>query len=63
MRSNKVKKMQPYNICENRWLSYGRKKINSHWKEYQPVYAVLTGILAIASIVLAIVTAVSSFLP
>ena len=55
--------MQPYNICENRWLSTSRKKLNAHWKEYHPVYAVLTGIMAIALIVLAVITAIASFLP
>jgi len=67
MPSNKIiligKKMQPYNICENRWLSTSRKKLNAHWKEYHPVYAVLTGIMAIALMVLAVVTAIASFLP
>jgi hypothetical protein len=56
--------MLPYNICENRWLSNSnKKKIRSHWMEYQPVYAVLTGIMGIALLVLTVVTAISSFLP
>jgi hypothetical protein len=56
--------MLPYNICENRWLSNSnKKKIKSHWLEYEPVYAVLAGIVGIAVLVLALVTAISSFLP
>jgi hypothetical protein len=56
--------MLPYNICENRWLSNSnKKKIRSHWLEYQPVYAVLTGIIGIVLLVLAVATAISSFLP
>lgn len=56
--------MLPYNICENRWLSNSnKKKIKSHWLEYEPVYAVLAGIVGIAVLVLALVTSISSFLP
>jgi len=55
--------MLPYNTCENRWLSSAKKKVKSHWMEYEPVYAVLAGIFAIAVVVLAVVTAISSFLP
>jgi len=55
--------MLPYNTCENRWLSSTKKKVKSHWLEYQPVYAVLVGIIGIALLVLAVVTSISSFLP
>jgi hypothetical protein len=55
--------MLPYNTCENRWLSTTRKKVKSHWMEYEPVYAVLAGIVGVAVFVLAVVTAISSFLP
>ena len=55
--------MLPYNICENRWLSNTRKKIKSHWLEYEPVYAVLAGVIGIAVLVLTVVTSISSFLP
>jgi hypothetical protein len=55
--------MLPYNICENRWLSNSRKKIKSHWREYEPLYAVLAGIVGVAVFVLAVVTSISSFLP
>ena len=57
------KNMLPYNICENRWLSTTRKKVKSHWMEYEPVYAVLAGIVGVAVFVLAVVTSISSFLP
>jgi len=55
--------MLPYNICENRWLSSTKKKVKSHWLEYEPVYAVLVGICGVALFALAVVTAISSFLP
>lgn len=55
--------MLPYNICENRWLSNTKKKFRSHWSEYEPVYAVLAGVIGIAVFVLAVVTSISSFLP
>jgi hypothetical protein len=55
--------MIPYNTCENRWLNSTKKKIRSHWMEFEPVYAVLTGIMGIGLLVLAVVTAISSFLP
>jgi len=55
--------MLPYNICENRWLSTTRKKVKSHWMEYEPVYAVLAGIVGVAVFVLAVVASISSFLP
>lgn len=55
--------MLPYNTCENRWLNHTKKKVKSHWLEYQPVYAVLTGIIGIVLLVLTVATAISSFLP
>jgi len=54
-------KMQPYNECENRWLSGAKKNLKKHWTEYEPLYAVLAGIVAIALLALAVVTSVSSF--
>jgi len=53
--------MQPYNECENRWLSGAKKSLKKHWTEYEPLYAVLAGIVAIALLALAVVTSVSSF--
>lgn len=54
--------MFPYNVCENKWLSNNKKQIKKHFNEYEPVYAVLAGIFAIALFVLAVVTSVKSFL-
>ena len=50
--------MTPYNICESKWVS----KIKSNYKEYQPMYEILVGISLIIVFVLAILTALSSFL-
>ena len=52
--------MFPYNICENKWLS--KKQLKKHWYEYEPVYAVLAGIIAIGLFVLAVITSIKSFL-
>jgi hypothetical protein len=53
--------MQPYNEYENRWLSGAKKNLKKHWMEYEPVYAVLAGIMGICLLVLAVVTSISSF--
>jgi hypothetical protein len=53
--------MQPYNECENRWLNGAKKNLKKHWMEYEPVYAVLSGIMGIGLLVLAVVTSISSF--
>jgi len=53
--------MLPYNECENRWLSNTKKNLKNHWIEYEPVYAVLAGIMGIALFVFAVVTSMSSF--
>ena len=53
--------MQPYNECENRWLSKIKKKVKDHYKEYEPLYAALSGIMLIALLVLAVLTSVESF--
>jgi hypothetical protein len=50
--------MIPYNICESKWLS----KIKKSYREYQPIYEILVGISFIIIFVLAILTALSSFL-
>ena len=55
--------MTPYNICENKWLSNTTKQVKKHWREYEPLYAVLSGIIAIGLFVLAIITSISTFLP
>jgi hypothetical protein len=53
--------MQPYNEYENRWLSGAKKNLKKHWMEYEPMYAVLSGIIAIVLLVLAVAASVSSF--
>jgi hypothetical protein len=53
--------MQPYNECENRWLNGAKKNLKKHWMEYEPVYAVLLGIMGIVLLVLAVATSISSF--
>ena len=50
--------MTPYNICESKWLS----KIKKSYREYQPIYEILVGISLLIIFVLAILTALSSFL-
>jgi hypothetical protein len=50
--------MIPYNICESKWLN----KVKKSYREYQPVYEILVGISLVIIFVLAILTALSSFL-
>lgn len=54
--------MFPYNVCENKWLSNSKKQVKKHFSEYEPVYAVIAGVIAIAMFVLAVITSISSFL-
>jgi len=53
--------MQPYNDQENDWLSKTKQKIINHYREYEPVYAALAGIMLIMLLVLSVLTAVDSF--
>jgi hypothetical protein len=53
--------MQPYNDEENDWLSKTKQKIINHYREYEPVYAALAGIMLIMLLVLSVLTAVDSF--
>jgi hypothetical protein len=48
--------MIPYNICENKWVSNTSKQIKKHWREYEPVYIVLSGIMAIGHYLFWLVT-------
>ena len=50
--------MTPYNICESKWLSKAKK----NYREYQPIYEIFLGISLVITFVLAILTALSSFL-
>jgi hypothetical protein len=54
--------MTPYNICENKWVSTTLKQVKKHWSEYEPLYMVLSGIMAIGLFVLMVITSISSFL-
>ena len=54
--------MIPYNICENKWVSVTKKQVKKHWNEYEPLYKVLSGVIAIGLFVLAVITSISSFL-
>lgn len=54
--------MIPYNICENKWISKAKKVVKNNYKEYQPIYEIFVGISLIIIFVLAILTALSSFL-
>ena len=50
--------MIPYNICESKWLN----KVKKSYKEYQPIYEIFVGISLVMIFVLALLTALSSFL-
>jgi hypothetical protein len=50
--------MIPYNECESKWLN----KVKKSYREYQPVYEILVGISLVIIFVLALFTALSSFL-
>ena len=54
--------MIPYNICENKWISKAKKVIKKNYNEYHPIYELFVGISLIIIFVLAILTALSSFL-
>jgi hypothetical protein len=54
--------MIPYNICESKWVSITLKQVKKHWSEYEPLYMVLSGIIATCLFVLAVITSISSFL-
>jgi len=53
--------MQPYNEQENNWLSKTKQKIIKHYREYEPVYAALVGIMLIMLLILAALTSIDSF--
>jgi hypothetical protein len=54
--------MIPYNICENKWISKAKKVIKTNYKEYHPIYELFVGISLVIIFVLALLTALSSFL-
>ena len=53
--------MTPYNICENKWVSNTKKRVEQHYNKNQTLYIFLTGLFFIATIVMGIITAFSSF--
>lgn len=48
--------MQPYNECENRWLSKIKTKIKDHYKSNELMYAALSGIMLVTLLILALMT-------
>ena len=53
--------MQPYNECENNWLSRTKQKIVKHYREHETLYAALAGLMLVALLVLAMITSIDSF--
>mgnify|MGYP006919668460 CR=1 FL=1 len=53
--------MTPYNICENKWVSNTKKQVKQHYNKNQTLYIFFTGLFFIATIVMGIITAFSSF--
>ena len=53
--------MIPYNICENKWVSNTKKRVDKHYNKNQTLYIFLTGLFFISTVVLAIITSFSSF--
>jgi ATP/ADP translocase len=54
--------MTPYNVCESKWVSKVKKGLKNNYKEYHPIYELFVGISLVIIFVLAILTAISSFL-
>lgn len=54
--------MIPYNICENKWVSYTKNIVKKHYMEYEPLYVVLFISMSIFLVVFALATMVSSFI-
>ena len=53
--------MQPYNECENRWLSKIKTKVTAHYKANEAMYAAASIIMLMALLVLAMITSLDSF--
>ena len=53
--------MQPYNECENRWLSKIKAKVKDHYKKNEAMYAAASAIMLIALLVLAMIASLDSF--
>lgn len=54
--------MTPYNICENKWLSKAKDKAKKHYNDNKTLYIGYWYITIFAVVVLAILTALDSFL-
>jgi len=53
--------MQPYNECENRWLSKIKKKVKDHYDRNEALYKGLSIVMLMALFVLAMLTSIDSF--
>ncbi len=53
--------MQPYNECENRWLSKIKAKVKDHYKKHEAMYAAASVIMLMALLVLAMIASLDSF--
>ena len=53
--------MQPYNECENRWLSKIKAKVKDHYKKNEAMYAAASVIMLMALLILAMITSLDSF--
>jgi len=53
--------MQPYNECENRWLSKAKKKVKDHCGANETLYKGLVGVILVALLALVMLTSFNSF--
>ena len=53
--------MQPYNECENRWLSKIKTKVKEHYKANEAMYAAASAIMLMALLMLAMIVSLDSF--
>jgi len=53
--------MQPYNECENRWLSKIKAKVKDHYKKNEAMYAAASVIMLMALLILAMIASLDSF--
>jgi len=53
--------MQPYNECENRWLSKAKKKVKDNCDANETLYKGLFGVISVALLALAMLTSFGSF--
>ncbi len=53
--------MQPYNECENRWLSKIKAKVKDHYKKNDAMYAAASVIMLMALLILAMIASLDSF--